>query len=73
MSCVRCTSLLRTFRAAQSSYQAARTSAFFVVTQQLAASKQVDMERAKSELFEHQKICRPPGYPARDGKLKLAS
>jgi hypothetical protein len=58
MSCVRCAGLLRTLRSAQSSYEAARLSSFYVVTNELVARKKVDMERAKGDLFEHQRICR---------------
>lgn len=65
MSCVRCAGLLRTFRSAQRSYDSARASSFYVVSAELAAQKQVAMERAKNDLFDHQKICRPPALPQR--------
>ena len=63
MSCVRCTALLRTLRSAQRSYEECRISTFYAVTTEQAVRKRVDMERAKEELFEHQRICRPPVRP----------
>lgn len=72
MSCVRCGALLQKLRSAQSSYEAARVSSFFTVTSEMAASKRVDLERAKSDLFDHQEICRRPGFPIRDAKAKQA-
>lgn len=65
MSCLHCTELMRTLRFAQSKYIEARAAPFFFVSTELAASKQVDMERAKCELYEHQSACSTLGVLVR--------
>jgi hypothetical protein len=57
MNCLHCTELVRTLRFTQSKYVDARGAPFFVVSTEVAASRQVDMERAKSDLYEHQAGC----------------
>ncbi len=43
-------------------YSEARSGAFYQVSTELAAKRQVDMERARNDLEEHQLIC--PRAPA---------
>ena len=55
-----CKDLERTFEARRSKYIAARSAAYYRVSTELAARKNVDMERATSDLEEHQLICLRP-------------
>ena len=57
MNCPICRDLERAFEAGLSEYLAARSSACFRVCTKLAAQKNVEMERARYELEEHQALC----------------
>jgi hypothetical protein len=57
MDCPICRDLVRAFEAGLSHYIEARSSACYQVSKKLAARKNVDMERAKSELEEHRFVC----------------
>ena len=57
MGCLICRDLERAFKARHSEYIGARSAASYRVSTQLAAYKNVDMERAKNELEEHQLVC----------------
>ncbi len=58
MNCPECAALDRTLKAALAEYIEARSEAFYRVSTERAAMKQVDMERAKSSIQEHQLVCR---------------
>jgi hypothetical protein len=57
MDCRICRDLKRAFEAAISEYVEARSSVIYGVSTKLAAFKNVEMERAKSELEEHRLLC----------------
>ncbi len=57
MTCLICKDLTRVLKSANIDYRAARTSAFYFVSTELAARMQVDMERAQTALSEHQSCC----------------
>ena len=57
MDCLICTGLERAFESRHSEYVEARSAAYYQVSTELAAYKNVDMERAKSDLKEHQLVC----------------
>jgi|CZKD01.1.fsa_nt_gi hypothetical protein len=57
MACLICKDLERTLDFRRSKYFEARSAAYFQVSTKLAAQKNVDMERAKSDLEEHQLAC----------------
>ena len=57
MDCVICRDLERAFESRRGKYVEALSAAFYRVSTELAASKNVDMERAKSDLEEHQLVC----------------
>jgi hypothetical protein len=57
MDCSICKDLERTFESRRSQYVEARSAAYYRVSTELAAYKNVDMERAKSDLEEHQLVC----------------
>jgi len=52
-----CKSLERAFKAKRSQYVEARSAVFYQVSTELAAYKNVNMQRAKSDLEEHQLVC----------------
>ena len=60
MNCLICKDLERTLEFRRSQYIEARSAAYYRVTTELAAYKNVDMERAKSDLEEHQLVCVRP-------------
>jgi hypothetical protein len=60
MDCLICKDLERDFESRQSDYIEARCAAYYQVSTELAAHKNVDMERAKSNLKEHQLVCLVP-------------
>ena len=69
MNCTACNDLYRTLQRTHSSYVEACNAAFFRVSTEIAAMKQIAMERAKSDLYEHQLDCasarlagRPPAW-----------
>jgi hypothetical protein len=57
MNCTACNDLYRTLQRTHSSYVEACNAAFFKVSTEIAAMKQIAMERAKSDLYEHQLDC----------------
>ena len=57
MSCPECKDLYRIFERTRARYAEARTAAFFRISTRIAARKHVDLERAKSDLCEHQEAC----------------
>jgi len=57
MACVICDNLERTYQARLSEYREARSSAGYRVSTRLAAQTNVEMERARYELEEHQSEC----------------
>jgi hypothetical protein len=57
MACLFCRDLERTLDFRRSKYFEARSGAYYQVSTELAAQKNVDMERAKSDLEEHQLAC----------------
>ncbi len=78
MKCLVCMNLERTYLARLSEYVEARSSAGYRVSTRLAAEINVEMERARYELEEHQSVCfsalRPPTLlPAREAPAKLVS
>jgi len=64
MSCSMCEYLERTYDALLSEYIEARSSVRYRISTQLAAQKNVDMERARYELEEHRRICPTAVMPA---------
>jgi len=57
MDCPTCKELERGFESRRRDYIAARSSVYYRVSTELAAYKNVEMERAKSDLKEHQLVC----------------
>jgi hypothetical protein len=57
MDCPVCRGLKRAYEAAVSEYMETRSSACFRVCLDLAARKNVEMERARYELEEHRRGC----------------
>ena len=57
MSCLICRNLERTLDSRRSKYFEARSAAYYQVSTEFAAQKNVDMKRAKSDLEEHQLVC----------------
>jgi hypothetical protein len=57
MDCLVCKDLKRAFEFRRSEYLEARSAAYYRVSTELAAHKNVDMERAKIDLEEHRFVC----------------
>jgi hypothetical protein len=57
MSCSICDYLERTYETVLAEYVEARSSVRYRMSTQLAAQKNVDMERARYELEDHRRIC----------------
>jgi len=57
MSCLQCSHLALAFKSRLAAYLKAGADPFYRITTEFAARKQVDMERAKSELEDHQSAC----------------
>jgi hypothetical protein len=57
MGCLECKNLEETFDSRLSQYIEARSAAYYLVSTELAAKKNVGMERARNDLKEHQEIC----------------
>ncbi len=57
MDCPMCKDLERAFDSRRRNYIAACSAPFYRVSTELAAYKNVEMERAKSDLEEHQLVC----------------
>ena len=60
MDCLECKNLGEAFESGLSKYIEARSAAYYRVSTELAAKKNVDMERARNDLEEHQLICVSP-------------
>jgi hypothetical protein len=76
MTCPICKKLERDYEAMLSEYNEACSSAGYLVSRRLAAQKNVDMERARYELEEHQSLCdavlRAPSHlPQREQPVNL--
>jgi hypothetical protein len=57
MDCLVCKELERVFESRHSEYIEARSAAYYRFSTEFAAYKNVDKERAKSNLEEHQLLC----------------
>ena len=57
MACLKCAHLEQLFESKLSKYGEARSAMFHQVSTELAAKKRVDMERARNDLEEHQRLC----------------
>lgn len=57
MDCLICKELERVFESRLSDYIEARSAAYYRVTTEFAAYKNVDKERARSDLEEHRLVC----------------
>jgi hypothetical protein len=57
MVCLTCTHLRQAFESKVSKYIEARSAAYYRVSTELAAHKNVDMERARNDLEEYQFVC----------------
>ena len=57
MGCPICGDLKRAYETGLGEYIEARSSASYGVSKRLAAFKNVEMERAKSDLEEHRLVC----------------
>jgi len=57
MDCLICKGLERTFESRRSEYIEARSAAYYRVSTDVAAKKNVDMERARNDMEEHHFVC----------------
>jgi cytoplasmic iron level regulating protein YaaA (DUF328/UPF0246 family) len=57
MDCVKCRELRQVFEFKLDKYIEARSAAYYRVSTELAAHKNVDMERARNDFEEHQLVC----------------
>jgi hypothetical protein len=57
MDCLTCRNLYQIVDRARAEYAEARSAAFYTVSTEIAAKRQVDMERAKTDLREHRSVC----------------
>jgi len=57
MYCLLCENLERAFEARRSEYLESGSLAYYRVSKKFAAYKNVEMERARIELQEHQSVC----------------
>ena len=69
MSCLVCTELMRVLKSADEEYGTARAAPFYLVSTEIAARMQVDMERARIALSEHISSC--PSSTVSDTTLSL--
>jgi len=60
MDCSVCNDLKKVLESRRRDYSDSRSAAYYRVSTQLAAHKNVDMERAKSDLEEHRLTCVSP-------------
>jgi hypothetical protein len=60
MDCLECKNLEEVLESRLSQYIEARSAAYYRVSTELAAKKNVDMERARNDLEEHRLICVSP-------------
>ena len=59
MDCLRCENLKVSLKFRLSEYVEARSSAYYQVSTEIAAKKNVDMERARYDLEEHRAVYAP--------------
>jgi hypothetical protein len=52
-----CRNLYRIVDRARAEYADARSAVFYTISTEIAAKRQVDMERAKTDLREHRSVC----------------
>ena len=57
MDCLECKNLEQAFESGLSQYNQALSAVYYRVSTELAAKKNVDMERTRNDLEEHQLIC----------------
>lgn len=57
MDCLECKDLDRALKLTLASYLTARSAAFYRVCTAIAAKREVDMERARTDLQEHRLVC----------------
>jgi hypothetical protein len=57
MDCLKCGELRQAFEFKLGKYIEARSAAYYRVSTELAARKNVDMERARNDFEEHQFVC----------------
>ncbi len=57
MDCLKCKNLEQAFESRLSEYIEVRSAAYYRVSTELAAYKNVDMERARNDMEEHQLVC----------------
>jgi hypothetical protein len=57
MDCLKCKNLKGALEFKLSEYVATRSSAYYRVSTELAAKKNVDVERARYDLEEHRTVC----------------
>jgi hypothetical protein len=57
MDCLVCKDLERTFASKREKYLEARSAAYYRISTEVAAIKNVDMERAKSQWEDHKRVC----------------
>jgi hypothetical protein len=57
MNCLKCKELLGALEFRRNEYVEARSSAYYRVSTEVAAKKNVDMERARYDLEEHRELC----------------
>ncbi len=67
MDCSICNDLERAFESRRSKYVEARSAAYYRVSTELAANKNVDMERARDDFEEHQLVCLSAAKVRRSG------
>ncbi len=64
MGCSICQNLEQAYQAVLGEYIEARSSVRYRISTELAAQKNVDMERARYELEEHRRVCAYAVVPA---------
>jgi hypothetical protein len=69
MSCAICKDLTRVLESANTEYGVALSAPFYLVSTEIAAKMQVDMERAKSALGEHVSSCQSQVLASDEGLL----
>jgi len=57
MNCLMCKDLERIFKSRRRQYFEARSAKYYQISTELAAYKNVEMERAKADLEEHRLVC----------------
>src|SRR5438270_8029448 len=57
MNCSQCKELYRSFERTRARFEEARSAAFFQISTTIASRNHISMERAMSDLREHQEAC----------------